>query len=407
VQLNAQVVAPPQGGQYQLRFDLVQEGVAWFSGKGVPAGAIATSVAGPLVKGYGATYSPTAQTLAVSGSTVTIPIVLTNTGNFAWPAGGANPVDLSYHWLDSAGRMVTWDGLRTKLSADVAPGQSVTLPASVRMPSGTDKYTLRWDLVEEGVSWFSGKDVRPMDQPIQVGPTANLFYGGSFDVSSTPESLPTGRTSTFDIKVQNLSNFDWGPGINLSYHLYDGAGKTLVWDGLRTSLAGTARQQVRTIPMQVAMPAAAGGYLLKFDIVQEGVTWFSGQGMQIPQKVITAITPQLGATYGAIAPVTTSPNATTIVAVTLTNTGALTWNPGTVNLAYHLYSPSGALFVWDGQRTGLPQPVASGQTVVVQARVLAPIPPGTYTLKFDLVQEGVAWFSGASVAPGTTTLTVQ
>ena len=203
------------------------------------------------------------------------------------------------------------------------------------------------------------------------------------------------------------ANFDWGSNINLSYHLYDGAGKLVAWDGVRTPLSGTKVGQLRTIPMQVQIPAIAGGYLIKYDIVQEGVTWFSGQGMQIPQRVVTAITPQLSATYSGMTSATTSPNAMILMPVTITNTGAMTWQPGVVNLAYHLYAASGAVFVWDGQRTALPQPVQPGQSVTVQARVLAPIPTATYTVKFDLVQEGVTWFSGASVPQGTTTLTVQ
>ena len=405
VQVQAQVVAPPQGGQYQLRFDLVQEGVAWFSGKSVAPGTVTTAVAGPVVKSYGAVYEPTVQTPVLANSTVTVPVTVKNTGNFAWSAAGPNPVTLSYHWYDSAGRTFSWDGLRTKLLTDLAPGGSVTLNANLRYPATIGSYTLRWDLVEEGVSWFSGKDVRGADQSIQV--VSSLFYGGSMDVSGQPETLPTGVISTYSIKVQNLSNFDWGSNINLSYHLYDGSGKVVAWDGLRTSLAGTKVSQVRTIPMQVLIPGLAGGYTIKYDIVQEGVAWFSGQGMQVPSRVVTAITPQLGATYSAIAPVTASSNATIFVPVTVTNTGAMTWNPGTVNLAYHLYTASGAVFVWDGQRTGIPAPLGPGQSVTLQARVLAPTPGGTYTLRFDLVQEGVTWFSGASVPQGTTTLTVQ
>ena len=54
-------------------------------------------------------------------------------------------------------------------------------------------------------------------------------------------------------------------------------------------------------------------------------------------------------------------------------------------------------------RTDLPASVAPGQSVTVNAVVNAP-PAGTYTIKFDLVQEGVAWFSSQSVAAGGATL---
>jgi hypothetical protein len=38
VTLNVIVKMPSAAGSYDLRFDVVQEGVAWFSGQGVPMG---------------------------------------------------------------------------------------------------------------------------------------------------------------------------------------------------------------------------------------------------------------------------------------------------------------------------------------------------------------------------------
>jgi hypothetical protein len=408
VTLQAQVAAPAQGGQYQLRFDLVQEGVAWFSSKGLPTGNLATNVAGPLVKSYGATYSPSVQTLAVSGSSATVPIAITNTGNFPWPAAGANPVTLSYHWNDSAGRAVVWDGMRTKLPGDLPPGATISVQAALVFPAGTGTYTLRWDMVEEGVSWFSGKDVKTFDQPVRVGPTAVFFYGGSLDVSGTPASFATGRTATYNVKVQNLSNFDWGSGVNLSYHLLDAAGRTVVWEGLRTSLAGMKVDELRTIAVNVQAPAANGTYALRYDIVQEGVAWFSSQGMQTPVRTISVAAASYGATYTAAAPTTViSPGAMTVVGVTVTNTGAMPWlRSQQINLSYHLANQNG-IVVWDGLRSPLPADVMPGASLAVAVIVKAPATQGVYTIRFDLVQEGVTWFSGQGVAGGSATLQVQ
>ena len=408
VLVAAQVQAPPQGGQYLLRFDLVEEGVSWFSGRAVPTGATATTVAGPLVKAYGATYGPAAQPLAVSGSLKTIPITVINTGNFAWPAAGAFPVDLSYHWLDGAGRTVVWDGLRTKLPADVLPGASAPLQAQVQVPSGSATYTLRWDLVEEGVSWFSGKDVRSFDQSVQVGDAAVLFYGGSLDVSATPETIATTATTAYSVKVQNLSNFDWDSTINLSYHLFDAAGKTFVWDGARTSLAGMKKSELRTVTLKVKGPATAGTYTLRYDIVQEGVTWFSDQGMQTPALTVNAQVAGYAATYAPSAPTASGGAGSRItVPITVTNVGTLVWQPGAFNVSYHLMAPSGAVFVWDGQRTPIPAPLGKDQSVTVNLALQLPVPPGSYEVRIDVVQEGVTWFSGQSIAPGTFTLVVQ
>jgi hypothetical protein len=226
-------------------------------------------------------------------------------------------------------------------------------------------------------------------------------------VDETPATMGAKLTVSVPVRIENMSNFDWGSNINLSYHWYDAAGNAVVWDGLRTSLAGTARAQIAAINAQIAAPDQPGTYKLRYDIVQEGVTWFSGQGMQTPVKQVSVVVPPLSALYSVPANVSGAVSTMVTVPITLTNAGATTWQPGAFNLGYHLYVPSGALFVWDGVRTALPAAVAPGQAVTLNAIVKMPAGPGTYLLRFDVVQEGVAWFSGQGVPTGSATLQAQ
>ena len=136
--------------------------------------------------------------------------------------------------------------------------------------------------------------------------------------------------------------------------------------------------------------------------MREGVTWFSGAGMQLAAITVTVQVPPYGATYIVPPTLTVTAGAASMIPITITNTGSLTWDP-VFNLAYHIYSQSGAVLVWEGVRTDLPVSVAPGQSVTVNAVVNAP-PAGTYTIKFDLVQEGVAWFSSQGVSIGSATL---
>jgi hypothetical protein len=78
-----------------------------------------------------------------------------------------------------------------------------------------------------------------------------------------------------------------------------------------------------------------------------------------------------------------------------------------VNLAYHVNTPAGTLITWDGMRSPLTQDVQPGQSLAIAAQIKAPVAAGIYTVTFDLVQEGVTWFSGQNVAGATVTLTVQ
>jgi hypothetical protein len=64
------------------------------------------------------------------------------------------------------------------------------------------------------------------------------------------------------------------------------------------------------------------------------------------------------------------------------------------------------VYVWDGVRTALTAPVAPGGFMTLNAAVRMPA-SGTYTVRFDLVQEGLTWFSGANVPTGNASLSVQ
>ena len=406
VALQAQVQSPPNGGSYQLRFDLVQEGVAWFSSKGTATGNVAATVC--CVKTFGAQYQPQIATLGVSGVGTSVPISLTNTGNFTWPALGPTPVHLGYHWTDPLGGVVVWDGTRSNLAADVAPGATQTLQAQLVFPPAPGTYVLKWDLVQEGVSWFSGQNVPTFDQTVTVSPSAIQSYSASVDAGGIPVAMATRMTTTVAVRVTNSSAAAWGPNVNLSYHWFDGAGTVVTWDGVRTSLNGLGAGQTTTALARIVGPVSAGSYTLRFDVVQEGVAWFSSKGASFPSVAERVVVPTFGAVYGVFASTVGPRGAQITVPVTLTNAGSLVWDPAQkFDLAYHLFDPSGAIIVWDGARTLLSAPVAPGASVTVNATVTLPATPGAFALKFDLVQEGVSWFSGQGVPAESITLTVQ
>src|SRR3989442_7436506 len=186
--------------------------------------------------------------------------------------------------MSAGGETVIWDGLRTKLPTDVPPGGSVTLQAALAYPASGGSYLLRWDMVQEGVAWFSGKGVAAAEQKVSVNSARDAFYGGSIAVSKTPQSLGRDHVVTVPLRVQNLSNFDFDSSVNLSYHWYDGAGNVLVWDGLRTPLAGLRASEVRAVDMSVGTLKTPGAYTLRFDLVREGGTWFSGAGTRMTAR---------------------------------------------------------------------------------------------------------------------------
>jgi hypothetical protein len=89
----------------------------------------------------------------------TVNISFTNTGTMTWLASPPNNVRLSYHWRTgpcSGTSNAVWNGLRTNIPADVPQGGSVTaLAASVRAPATAGTYCLQFDVLHDGVTWFS------------------------------------------------------------------------------------------------------------------------------------------------------------------------------------------------------------------------------------------------------------
>jgi hypothetical protein len=86
---------------------------------------------------------------------------------------------------------------------------------------------------------------------------------------------------------------------------------------------------------------------------------------------------------------------TTQVRIRLENAGSAPWRSqgrAGVQLGYHWLDPLGNPIVWDGNRTPFPELVRPGEAVELEPSVVAPRPPGSYRLAFDLVEELRYWF---------------
>ncbi|HEV8228992.1 MAG TPA: S8 family serine peptidase [Candidatus Limnocylindria bacterium] len=361
--------------------------------------------------GFAATYDATAAPRsAVTGATFTANVKVTNTSLAQWSGIGANPVKLSYHWLDARGAVVTWEGARTAVTTGlVPPNASVTVPATVVAPAAPGTYTLRFDLVQEGVGWFSQRGVAPTDVAIVVG----KGYGATYAPAAGSASLTTGNQGALAVTITNSGARTWpasGPNqVRLSYHWARADGSTLIWDGPRAPafLADVLPGQSVTATLPL-VPPAIGVYLLRVDLVQEGLAWFSAEG--VPTRDIPfSITSGFAASYTPGAVPALLPGGRGLLPVQLRNDGTAAWtatgtNP--VRLATHVFDMQGNVVRWDGERTPFTADVTPGTSVSALAVLDAPLLPGTYRVRLDLVREGVAWFSELGVRTAETTLVV-
>ena len=300
--ITATVTAPPVPGAYLLRFAMVKEGVAWFAPSNpLPITALA---------GFVAAVTPPALPSFIAGGTYDVPVALKNTGATTWNATGPNLVDVSYHWSDSTGNMVIWDGTRTPLAANVEPGGSANVTLKVGTPASPGTYMLTIDLVREGVGWFASLagGVTPYRVPTTV---AALRYAAAFGAMS-PMSAFWAESKTLAVKLTNNGNIPWNAAganpVNLSYHILDAAGRAVVWDGIRTPLGGdVAPGQSKDLSITFTTPGSSGSYTLVVDLVREGIGWFEGTGSP-PARVPLSVTSGFSAGYAG----TTTPGQVTI-----------------------------------------------------------------------------------------------
>ena len=392
------ITPPATAGAYTLTLDLDRAGTT-FSSKGAAAATIALTVS----SGFGATYAPAAGSSSYdAGATTQLAVTLTNTGTQTWPATGTNPVRLAYHWLQN-GTVVLWDGQRGLLPTDVATGGKVTVNVPVLTPSKAGTYTLRLDLVQEGIAWFSGLGVAPQDLTANVRTT----FVATYTVAAAPPVLLPGARTTVPVTVTNAGSVTWDAAgaspVHLAAHVVDVRGNVVIWDGARTSLASDlAAGASATLPLIVDAPAAAGPYRVRVDLVREGIAWFSGLGVTTTDvDLLVASDFRAALPTGAL----TVSRANPVTRIAITNTSIATWTTAgasPVNVAVHWSDAAGGVLVWDGPRTALAAPVAPTGTVTVDVGLGTP-PAGAAFVTIDLVSEGISWFGAGSLRPVTFT----
>jgi hypothetical protein len=108
----------------------------------------------------------------------------------------------SYHWVDATSRKaVIFDGARTPLPRDLAPGERVELAARVFAPREPGRYRLQLGMVHEHVTWFSEQGDHLMEALVEVDPNVDaeieMIGGASMGAFPRPATF-FGRRSTGD-----------------------------------------------------------------------------------------------------------------------------------------------------------------------------------------------------------------
>ena len=261
------------------------------------------------------------------------------------------------------------------------------------------------------ITLLKGDEVRDSRQPGRL--RAAIEWRG-------PEGALRGGAGALvplPLRIRNEGDTLWrhepdaaGGYVMVSGHLADAEGRTVRSGFFRTALPrSVAPGEEVDVVAEAPLPAEGGSYRLRVDLVDEHVMWFSQAGSKVLERELTV---EGGAEAGALlarlqaeGPLEAAGGTRVIFAIRLTNLGTETWahapepRPGTVSLAGHVMDAHGQMHTRDLLHQSLPRPVAAGETIEMTAAVVAPLEPGRYRLKLDLVKEHVCWFEQRGSAP--------
>ncbi len=98
-------------------------------------------------------------------------VAVENLGTATWRTrDGDSGLFLAFHWLDERGNAIVWDGARTPLEREVAPGETLRQTLALRGPIPPGRYRLAVDLVEEHRFWLAELGNAPYEEGVDVLP---------------------------------------------------------------------------------------------------------------------------------------------------------------------------------------------------------------------------------------------
>jgi hypothetical protein len=294
ITLDAKVQFPAQPGRYILQMDMVQEFVVWFQWKGSPVYEIPIDVQ-PSVPDHAAEWlGYDAPQRMVADQTASAYIEVQNVGAKPWTKSGDDSVRLGYRWLDAQGQEVPVGGARTwSMPRTIEPGfVAVFRDVEFVAPPAPGSYRLVWDLMQAGI-WLSSKGVAVNEQMLQVVATE---YGVEWEVQGPwPARMPPGEEMQASFRLRNTGTKTWAASgdhpTHLAYTWFAEDGNlSEPWDTFRILLPEDVAPgaSVDLLDVHFATPPVLGNYVLRWDLVEEGLVWFFRRGgapLEVPVEI--------------------------------------------------------------------------------------------------------------------------
>ncbi|MBN2370495.1 MAG: methyltransferase domain-containing protein [Vicinamibacteria bacterium] len=350
-----------------------------------------------------------------------------NTGDTLWlhaihPAGGY--VGLGGHLLDDKREVLVRGYTRASLPRDVPPGKSVDLDVDVDLPEHRGRYTLQLDMVDEWIAWFEQEGSKTTEIALVVDsyPDSRAPHrlAAAIELLSPPPgaAVRPGSPLRITLRLRNTGDTAWlnepfgeFGAVALGASLLDELGAVRSRDLARMPLPRpVAPDEAVMMDLRFPAPPIPGRFVIKLDLVDEGVCWFEHHGsptiaiaVQTNDEVPDSLAP--GTLLARIEP-TIVENALQAKASTalcfhahVTNIGNTLWlsalkpSRGYVGLGAHLRNADFETVEMDFLRVMLPRDVPPGESVDLECRFTTPREPGRYVLELDMVNEHMCWFA--------------
>ena len=414
------ITAPSTAGAYDLTFRMVHDGVCYFGSsykKTIQVNA-ATQREAKLI-------SVTAPSEIIEGQTATVSFTYKNIGTSTWTNTNAYKLGALMQNAENQAaipNMFEWSNFanggfsngvedqRAYLGSSerIAPGQEKTFTFNVTAPYGRGKYVLSGRMVRDGYGWFGDNAVKE----ITVVPASRSTNDAKIVQITVPEYVAPGEKVNASISIRNTGTSTWVKSQN--FRLGTLTDNNLVFTDMRhggfTNSINDQRvflsnqdtikpEETKTFSFSFTAPASTGTYNLSVRMVKELVAWF-GDSITVPIRVHEELDSQIGMND---VPSQLAAGSESTFTISIKNIGTDTWKRDTWHRFASTSNNEFQLIIKpeDGfsnnitdQRVFLPtwSNIMQNEEIGLPITVKTPDTPGTYTLEFRMVKEGVAWF---------------
>lgn len=372
------LTAPAASDRYAVKLQMLHEYVQWFE----PGFTVPVQVQ-PAAAYRAEMLSHTIPSTMTAGISYPVSVTVLNAGSDTWYAGdsgyklGRKEGD-PYFGMDRANLP---DGVT------VAPGQPYTFEFAMTAPTTPGRHAAKLHMLHEYVLWFDPGFI----VPVRVLPVAD--YRAEILSHTLPAIMTAGLPYSVTVTVINAGTQVWQEG-ERGFRL--GWGSRSMGPERATLPEGVtvAPGQRHSFEFTLQAPAEAGVHAWKCQMVHEGERWFGAEAT-VPVQVVP-VTEYRSEILSHTIPRTMTAGMDYPVAVTVRNTGSITWYDGErgFKLGWGVRSMG-------PERVALPAGVAvsPGQPYTFEFTLRAPETIGRQAYKYQMVHEGQRWFGAESTAP--------